>query len=115
MSNALNNNNQTEFNKLYQQMNANPAYVSFVANEKINKKSGILYLYGSGINPDNGLPQMSPNLLFNGGYYVNEDTFTTSTLKTTYIPSFFDNALKTQYGDYILGPSSQKIQHLNLQ
>ena len=115
MSNALNDNNTTEFNKLYEQMNNNPAYVSFVANQKINKKSAVFYLYGSGLNPNTGLPQMSPNLLFNGGYYVNEDTFTTSTLKTTYIPSFFDNALKTQYGDYILGPSSQKIQHLNLQ
>ena len=115
MQNALNNNNKTEFNKLYQEINKNPAYVTLVANETFNKAAGVLYLYGSGTNPKNGLPEMDPNLLFNGGYYVNANTFTNTSLQTTYIPSFFDNALKTQYGNYILAPASQKIQHLNLQ
>lgn len=112
MAKALASNNNAEFKKLYNQMAQNPAYVSLVANMNIAGESGVLYLYGSATNPVSGLPQMSGNLEFNGGYFANANTFTNSTLRTQIIPSYFDNAMVTPAGGYILGPSSQKINYI---
>ena len=112
MAKALASNNNAEFKKLYNQMTQNPAYVSLVANMNIAGESGVLYLYGSATNPVSGLPQMSGNLEFNGGYFANANTFTNSTLRTQIIPSYFDNAMVTPAGGYILGPASQKINYI---
>ena len=109
MAAALAANNTSKFKQLYNQISQNPAYVSLVANMNIGGESAVLYLYGSATNPVTGLPQMSNDLEFNGGYYANQNTFTNSTLRTQIIPSYFDNAMVTPAGGYILGPASQKI------
>lgn len=112
MASALAAKNTNKFNQLYNQISKNPAYVSLVANLDIAGESAVLYLYGSATNPITGLPQMSNNLEFNGGYYANQNTFTNSTLRTQIIPAYFDKVMVTPAGGYILGPASQKINYI---
>ena len=112
MSQALSAKDTAKFNQLYNEISKNPAYATLVANSEIGGESGVLYLYGSATNPTTGLPQMSNDLEFNGGYYANQNTFTNSTLRTQIIPSYFDNTMTTPAGGYILGPASQKINYI---
>lgn len=112
MSQALSAKDTAKFNQLYNEISKNPAYATLVSNSEIGGESGVLYLYGSATNPTTGLPQMSNDLEFNGGYYANQNTFTNSTLRTQIIPSYFDNAMTTPAGGYILGPASQKINYI---
>ncbi len=115
MTNAINDSNTKEFNKLYNEIEQNPAYLTLVANKQLNNNVyAILYIYGSGINPSNGKPQMSSDLRFNGGYYANSNSFTTSSIRTQIHTEFF-SAISTPAGGPLFGPASQKINFIKYQ